>query len=222
MTALSSLTSFKSPPLSQLPLSACSSCSNIRWFSSEDATKKGREGDPKGEENATTHETSEGDAVDTSATEIEELQVQLKELKDQLLRSYAEQENIRQIARNDVAAANSYSIRKFAKSLLDVADNLDRALGSVDQETLSEHDSFRSFYEGIELTKSGLVKALQSNGVTSFCEEPGDKFDPELHEALMEYPDPTSSPGSVGLVMKKGYMLNGRVLRPAEVGVIKK
>jgi molecular chaperone GrpE len=139
-----------------------------------------------------------------------------------LLRSLAEQENIRTIARRDVDSARQYSIKNFAKSLLEVADNLERAVDHIDAAELPNNPSLNTLYEGISMTSVGLTKALQSNGVRGFCQEPGDPFDPSHHEALMEYADPTRVPGSVGIVMKKGYMLNDRVLRPAEVGVIKK
>lgn len=207
-------------------LLAASGNDSARWFSS---TKSEEEEKAEKANQADTTTTTDGAAVETAnaaaavdtVNKEDELNAQIKDLKDQLLRSYAEQENIRHIARNDVQAANSYAIKKFAKSLLDVADNLDRALEAVgeDQQT---SPGFQSFYQGIELTKTGLMKALESNGVTAYCEEPGDKFDPEQHQALMEYPDPTATPGTVGQVIKRGYMLNGRVLRPAEVGVIKK
>ncbi|OEU08180.1 GrpE nucleotide exchange factor, partial [Fragilariopsis cylindrus CCMP1102] len=163
--------------------------------------------------------------------EVQKLKMELVDLKNQLLRSLAEQENIRNIARNDVKAAKDFSTKSFAKSMLEVADNLDRALESVvtSPETTSStsndtnNDTLKSFVEGIELTNSGLLKALQSNGVEAYCEQPGDEFNPDKHQALMEYidPDPTKSAGTIGVVMKKGYTLNKRVLRPAEVGVIK-
>jgi molecular chaperone GrpE len=226
--------------------STLSSYLPIRWHSSNsNSNHKKPEDDEKLEKepeeanaSSTTTSTDADDAANTDDTDAsagaaatttskeDELNAQIKTLKDQLLRSYAEQENIRHIARNDVQAANSFAIKKFAKSLLDVADNLDRALEAVGKENPEQQQQmspeFQSFYQGIELTKAGLIKALESNGVTAFCEEPGDVFDPEQHEALMEYPDPTATPGTVGRVIKKGYMLNARVLRPAEVAVVKK
>lgn len=174
---------------------------------------------------------------DDNDTETQQFQDEIKELKNQLLRSLAEQENIRAIARRDVQAARDFSTKSFAKSLLEVADNLERALDSV---TLDEHQIdatvadpgarrsqilrpvLHSFVEGIELTHTGLVKALAANGIVAYCDEPGDPFDADKHQALMEYADPTQPAGTVGTVMKKGYTLNGRVLRAAEVGVIKK
>jgi molecular chaperone GrpE len=170
--------------------------------------------------------------VQLQLKEIDELKAEAQAMRDRLLRSLAEQENIRTIARRDVDDARQYSIKGFAKSLLDVADNLDRALEAHDSSSSStatnndgdgdDNTPLKALYEGISMTRSGLTKALESNGVKSYCHEPGDAFDPTLHEALMEYVDPTKPAGTIGLVMKKGYTLNGRVLRPAEVGVIKK
>jgi molecular chaperone GrpE len=170
---------------------------------------------------------------------IAELQQQNKEIKDQLLRSLAEQENTRRIAVRDVQQARDYSIKSFAKSLLDVADNLARAMEAVPIQyrtsSTSSNDSsdsgdsintdatvvLQNLYQGIEMTEHGLKKVLESHGVVSYGTR-GDSFDPNLHEALFEYPDDTAIPGTIGQVMKIGYKLNDRVLRPAEVGVVKK
>jgi len=194
-----------------------------RWLS--DGTKPPATEDEKPEEEETTNEesTAEGDApAEEKPSEAEKLKEELAEMKNQLLRSLAEQENIRSIARRDVDAAKNFSVKSFAKSLLEVADNLDRALDSVDEAEAAKNETLKTFVEGIEMTGSGLTKALKSNGVEAFCEAPGEEFDAEKHQALMEYEDPKATPGTVGVVMKKGYMLNGRVLRAAEVGVIKK
>jgi len=192
-----------------------------RWLS--DATKPPAGTEEGGKEDEETADEGEDVRIDEEEpSETEKLKEELADMKNQLLRSLAEQENIRSIARRDVEAARNFSVKSFAKSLLEVADNLDRALESVDQEEVSKNATLKTFVEGIEMTGNGLVKAFKSNGVESFCEQPGDEFDAEKHQALMEYEDPKSTPGTVGTVMKKGYMLNGRVLRAAEVGVIKK
>jgi molecular chaperone GrpE len=184
---------------------------------------------------AVAEEDGADDAI-TEEDEINKLKDDLADMKNQLLRSLAEQENIRSIARNDVKSAKDFSTKSFAKSMLEVADNLDRALESVNTSSTTEtppeiieesnnatsNDTLKSFVEGIELTNIGLLKALQSNGVEAYCEVPGDEFNPDKHQALMEYVDPTKQSGTIGVVMKKGYTLNKRVLRPAEVGVIKK
>ena len=158
--------------------------------------------------------------------------VELKDLKDQLLRSLAEQENTRRIAKRDVASAKQFAIKSFATALLDTSDNLERALQAVlPEDLLKDTDNTHhpattnpvllTLYEGIQMTESGLNKALEKNGLVKFGKV-GEIFDPNKHEALFEYPDTTQTPGTVGQIMKAGFLLNERVLRPAEVGVIKK
>ena len=181
----------------------------------------------EGDEKVEAETTKETDGADTPAEEegddiekkLEDLSAQVSDLKDQLLRSLAEQENIRAIARRDVDAAKQFSIKSFAKSLLDVSDNLQRALESVEPD--AENPALDSLYQGVQMTNEGLLKAFQANGLELYCKEPGDNFDPAIHEALMEYPDPSKESGTVGQVIKVGFKLNQRVLRPAEVGVVK-
>jgi molecular chaperone GrpE len=156
--------------------------------------------------------------------QVKELEIQLKDLKNQLLRSLAEQENTRRIAQRDVDASKQYAIRSFAKGLLDVADNLERALSAVPPESRADAESnhvLATLYEGIALTEKGLTKTFESNGLLKFGKV-GELFDPNRHEALFEYVDPSKTPGTVGQVTKPGYMLNKRVIRPADVGVVKK
>merc|ERR1712238_266574 len=119
-----------------------------------------------------------------------------KDLKDSLLRSLAEQENCRRIAA--------------------------RALDAVPEELRGheDHAVLATLYEGITMTDQGLNKALAKNGLVKFGKE-GEKFDPELHQALFEFPDPEKEAGTIGQVTKLGFLLNKRVLRPAEVGVVK-
>lgn len=166
------------------------------------------------EENTTVEEEKE-------MTREQELEQQVKELKDQLLRGLAEQENTRNIAKRDVASARNFAVTSFAKSLLDTSDNLSRALESVPEEEREKNPVLSNLYEGIQMTESGLLKAFEKNGLVRYGEI-GDTFDPNKYEALFEYPDPDKPGGSVGQVMKKGFMLNDRVVRPAEVGVVKK
>jgi molecular chaperone GrpE len=187
-----------------------------RWFSDE------KKKDEETKEEATATTTEEETPTEEEPNKEEELQVEIKSLKDQLLRSLAEQENTRNIARRDVDSARNFAIKSFAKSLLEVSDNLHRALESVEAEELKSSQALSNLHEGIQLTNDGLLKAFQSNGVVKYCEQPGDVFDPERMNALMEYPDPSKEPGTVGQVIKVGFSLNNRVLRPAEVGIIKK
>lgn len=180
------------------------------------------------EEQEVTNGTAEG-VVSDEQQKLKLMEVQIKDLKNQLLRSLADQENTRRIAKRDVESAKQFAIKSFAKSLLETSDNLERALDAVPQDLLQPdssttpdlHGVLVTLYEGIRMTEEGLNKALQSNGLERFGTV-GDIFDPNLHEALFEYPDPTKEPGTLGQVMKPGFLLNKRVLRPAEVGVIKK
>lgn len=163
-------------------------------------------------------------------TKEEKLEAEIKKLKDNLLRSLAEQENTRRIAKRDVDSARQYAITSFAKSLLDTADNLSRAMDSVPEELLVAQQgatdgdvgqTLTTLYEGIKMTEDGLVKALNKNGLERYCAV-GDTFDPNLHNALYEYADKEKEPGTIGQIIKKGFSLHGRTIRPAEVGVIKK
>ena len=156
--------------------------------------------------------------------DLAKMEEELKEAKNQLLRSLAEQENTRRIAKRDVSDARNFAVKSFAKSLLEVSDNLTRALEVVPEELRKDTENnatLATLYEGIQMTETGLVKAFESNGLKKFG-VPGEAFDPNQHSALYEYPDSEKEPGTVGQVIKVGFKLNDRVLRPAEVGVVKK
>lgn len=197
----------------------------IRNFSTKpnDAQSSDGDGNSANEEETAVATEEDGGNGNEQETKITQLESQIKDLKDNLLRSLAEQENTRRIAARDVANAKSYAISSFAKSLLDTSDNLTRALESVPPELRDDRDShpvLANLYEGISMTDEGLNKAFAKNGLAKFGAR-GEKFDPNLHEALFEYPDPECEAGNIGQVMKVGFMLNNRVLRPAEVGVVK-
>lgn len=152
---------------------------------------------------------------------IDKLQKEVKDLKDQVLRCYAEEENVRRIAKRDVDSAKSYANTSFAKSMLEVADNLERALHAVPQERKksAEDKVLKSLVEGIEMTEKDLQKTFLKFGVHKFGKV-GDSFDPTLHEALFRIPDATKEAGKIGQVLKTGYKLHDRVIRAAEVGTI--
>mmetsp|Transcript_17242 Transcript_17242/g.22433 ORF Transcript_17242/g.22433 Transcript_17242/m.22433 type:complete len:250 (+) Transcript_17242:170-919(+) len=184
---------------------------------------------PKDEENKDTEvpkeAADEAEAAEDATPEPskeEQLEAQVKELRDQLMRSLAEAENTRKIAARDVDSARQFAIKSFAKALLDVSDNLSRALDAVPEEALADKKNtvLATLYEGIDMTDKGLSKAFESNGLVKFGEA-GDVFDPNLHAALYEYPDKEKKAGTIGQVMKPGFFLHKRVLRPAEVGVVK-
>jgi molecular chaperone GrpE len=204
-----------------------------RWFSDKTAEPKAEEvvEEPAaGAATAASEDTTEAPTEEPAAeaepeiSREEQLEADAKDLKNQLLRSLAEQENTRRIAQRDVQSAKDFSIRSFAKSLLDVSDNLARALEAVPVDQRADKEGqpvLANLYEGIAMTDAGLTKAFEMNGLTKFGKV-GEVFDPNLHEALYEYPDPTKEAGTIGLVVKAGFMLKSRVMRPAEVGIIKK
>jgi molecular chaperone GrpE len=130
-------------------------------------------------------------------------------------------ENLRKRTEREVADSRLYSVTSFARDLLVVADNMRRALDTVTPELReSAESSVKSLIEGVELTERELLKALEKNGVRQFTPQ-GEKFDPNVHQAMFEIPDATVPAGSVVQVVQPGYMLGDRVLRPALVGVSK-
>jgi molecular chaperone GrpE len=143
------------------------------------------------------------------------------ELKDKLLRTLAEMENLRKRTAREVADSRTYGIAGFARDMLGVADNMRRALEAVSPELRSSAEpGVRALIDGVELTERELVKALEKNGVRQF-DPRGEKFDPNLHQAMFEVPDPSVPAGRVVEVVQPGYMIGERVLRPALVGVSK-
>ena len=143
------------------------------------------------------------------------------ELKDKLLRTLAEMENLRKRTEREVTDSRLYGIAAFARDVLAVADNMRRALEAVSPELRgSAEPGVKALVAGVELTERELLKALEKNGVRQFTPR-GEKFDPNLHQAMFEVPDPSVPAGSVVEVVQPGYMIGERMLRPALVGVSK-
>jgi molecular chaperone GrpE len=143
------------------------------------------------------------------------------EYKDKLLRVLAEMENLRRRTAREIADTRAYGISAFARDILAVADNMDRALQALDVELREKADAgIKALLDGVELTERELHKVLEKHGVTKF-EPVGEKFDPNLHQAMFEIPDPTLPAGTVAQVVQPGYMIGERMLRPALVGIAK-
>jgi len=143
------------------------------------------------------------------------------EMRDRLLRALAEMENLRKRTEREIADSRLYSVTSFARDLLVVADNMRRALEAVTPELrASAQSGVKALIDGVELTERELLKALEKNGLRQFTPL-GEKFDPNLHQAMFEVPDATVPAGSVVQVVQPGYMIGDRVLRPALVGVSK-
>lgn len=165
-------------------------------------------------------EASETDAL---KKQVEELTAKNKDMNERMLRALADAENVRRISRVDVQHAREFAISKFAKALLDVSDNLKRAHESIDIESLHpDHhlNAIKSLHEGVVMTEQQLQKVFREFNINQVGAV-GDKFDPNLHDALFEFEDAGKEPGSIGQLMKIGYELNSRVIRPAQVGVVK-
>jgi len=143
------------------------------------------------------------------------------EFKDRLLRTLAEMENLRKRTEREVTEARLYGAASFARDLLGVADNMRRALDAVSPEMRASAEAgVKALIDGVELTERELLKALEKNGVRQFSPR-GEKFDPNVHQAMFEVPNPSVPAGSVVEVVQPGYMIGERVLRPAMVGVSK-
>src|SRR6202042_3005673 len=152
---------------------------------------------------------------------VEALAKEAAESRDKMLRTLAEMENLRQRTSKEVADARTYGITGFARDVLDIADNLQRALDAVPAEAKAPPDpGLKALIEGVELTERSLLNALEKNGVKKF-DPSGEKFDPNFQQAMYEVPDASVPAGTVVQVVQAGYTIGERVLRPALVGVAK-
>jgi molecular chaperone GrpE len=167
---------------------------------------------------------SEGQAVAPSPAEemaarVAAAEAEAATLKDKLLRALAETENVRRRAEREREDTAKFAIRKFAGDLLNVADNLRRALDAVPADRVND-PGMKNLIGGIEATERELFAAFERAGIKPVAAQ-GAPFDPNLHEAMVEVPAPDATPGSVVQVYQNGWTLNDRLLRPARVGVAK-
>ena len=152
---------------------------------------------------------------------LSELARENAELKDRLLRTLAEMENLRRRTEREVADSRAYGISAFARDLLGVADNMRRALDVVGTSAQDSVDpGVRALIDGVELTERELINVLDKHGVKKL-DPLGTKFDPHRHQAMVEVPDPSVPAGTVVQVVQPGYTIGERVLRPALVAVAK-
>jgi len=164
-------------------------------------------------------EEAEFDALETEQDEAEALRAEVAQLKEQMLRVAADAENAKRRIEREANDARAYAIQKFARDLLGAADNLARALSHAPQ---SDDQVVKNFVMGIEMTEKELQGAFERNGLKKVEPARGDKFDPHLHQAMMEQPADDVAPGSVIQTMQAGYELFGRIVRPAMVVVAPK
>ncbi len=159
-------------------------------------------------------EQAELDAVEIDETEA--LRFEVADLKDRLLRALADTENLRKRAERDRRDAELYGATRFARDLLSVHDNFDRALDNVSD---TVRDAAPGLIEGIELTRRDLLSAFEKHKITRIEPAPGERFDPKLHQAMFEAPVPGTKAGDIIQVMGVGFTIGDRLLRPAQVGV---
>lgn len=163
-------------------------------------------------------------ADDTAAAEAEidpivKLEVEKEELRDQLLRTMAEMDNTRKRGQRQIAEASIYAIEKFAGDLLSVSDNLGRALESLsDEDKTGLSDGGKNLLSGIEMTQKDLHAALARHGVTAIAAEPGETFDPNLHQAVANIPSEYAN-GTIASCFQPGWKIGERTLRAAMVAV---
>ncbi len=152
---------------------------------------------------------------------IEALNAENSQLKDRVLRTLAEMENLRRRTEREVSDAKTYAVTGFARDVLTVVDNLARALEHLPTEARATADpQIQSVIEGVELTARDLEAVLGRHGVKRL-DPKGQKFDPNFHQAIFEVPDETLPAGAVSQVVQSGWTIGDRVLRPAMVGVSK-
>lgn len=164
--------------------------------------------------------------------QLEAKNKEILDLKDRYLRSVAEFRNLQERTKRDMEAARNFAIQRFATDLLESIDNFERALNTVPKEKVTPNHAelnsdLRDLYEGLKMTESVLMSTLKKHGLERF--DPGEpredgkpqKFDPQLHEATFMAQAADKEDGDIMYVQSKGFILNGRVLRAAKVGVVK-
>ena len=181
---------------------------------------------------ATRIEIAGGEGEDVATEETPEqrilmLENQVADLNDKYLRTVAEMENVRRRTQTEKENASKFAIANFAREILTVSDNMNRAFSSVEGEGRGENaepneiaSQFKAFIEGVKRTAADLMKTLEKLGLKKI-EPLGLRFDANLHEALFEFENEEQPTGTVAQVLEQGFTLNGRLLRPAKVGITK-
>jgi molecular chaperone GrpE len=179
--------------------------------------------DPKNEDFLDDIETAEAEAfaeefeeLDDEAVELDELRAERDDYKDKFMRALADAENARKRADKQRREAENYGGSKLARDVLPVYDNMKRALDAVDE---TQREQFGAVLEGVELTMRELLSVFKKHGIELISPEVGEKFDPQMHEAMFEAPVPGTKAGDIIQVSAEGFMLHDRLLRPAQVGV---
>lgn len=152
----------------------------------------------------------------TPEAELAALRGERDDYRDRFMRALADAENARKRAERDRREGEMYGATRLARDLLSIYDNLRRALDVVNDETRAQNGAF---VEGIELTMREVLNVFGRHGITVIAPQPGDRFDPAMHEAMFEAPLPGTRAGDIIQVQAEGFFLHDRLLRPARVGV---
>ena len=159
---------------------------------------------------------------------LKKCETDLEDCKDRLLRALADAENTRNRMRKQVDDAKVFGIQGFSKDLLEVSDVLNLAIKNTDPSKNENNtndlnqlkEQLNAMFKGLVMTETCLLKIFEKHGLFRIDPKDGDKFDPNLHEAIFRIPIPDKQSGTVNVVTKVGYRLNERVLRAAQVGVV--
>jgi molecular chaperone GrpE len=173
------------------------------------------------EDGAATAERQDGQPDAPEGSRIAELEAEIAGLKDQHLRALAEIENVRRRGQRDRDEAAKYGAAGFARDMLAVADNLRRGIDSVPAEARRDDQHVANLLAGVELVEKDLLSAFEKHGVQRVDPKPGERFDANVHQAMFEVENSGQPAGTVAQVLQPGYVLNGRLLRAAMVGVAK-
>jgi molecular chaperone GrpE len=159
--------------------------------------------------------------TDPREAEITSLKEEAGKLKDQLLRTLAEMDNLRKRTEREKAEATLYAASNFARDIMSVSDNMERALATAEADHLKEAtEPVKNLIAGVEMTQRELLNVFERHGIKR-VDPMGEKFDPHFHQAVYEVPTNEQPPGTVVQVMQPGFKIGERVLRPAMVGVAK-
>lgn len=161
-----------------------------------------------------------GSGLGTATVDVAALQAEFLTIKDQLLRAVAETENTRRRLTRERDETAKYAASAFAKEMLDVADNLHRALAAIPADSLATDEALKSLFDGVSATERQLDAAFTRQNIKRIWPE-GEKFDSNLHQAMFEVPGTDQPSGTVVQVLQAGYVMYDRLLRPALVGVAK-
>lgn len=163
---------------------------------------------------------AKGEASGWAKGDLEALREENAELKDRLLRTAAEMENLRRRTERDKSDTAKFAISNFARDVLTIADNIQRAIDHVPEEAAEKDEAFKSFREGVQVTERELLNVLERHGINRL-DPAGERFDPNKHQAMFEVETEDVAEGTIVEVVQRGYVIAERVLRPALVGVSK-